>query len=239
MQIPTVQPTSHHLSECQEQGIVIGCGKWLCRQKPDWGFSSRVTFEINQIVKMINLPKPPLCVVLAVQVVLPQRWGLLWFPVRVRRGEYIWIIGGWFCLFFQECMCMQCLHLPTSDFGKYCYLYLIISFTMMLLVEIPSQLQCICGTEENAGSSVGCTLWWNGIFGRFQRFSGIGTMFWIRHHPSVSLFRTVNGPLDSFSAYAHVEAVHTWAQDTWGFGRWLEMTVFPPFFLEISPWVIF
>lgn len=82
MQIPTVQPTSHHLSECQEQRIDTGCGKQLCRQEPDWGFSSRVIFEINQIVRTINFPKLSGCLGL---VRLPQCWGLLWFPVPVRR----------------------------------------------------------------------------------------------------------------------------------------------------------
>lgn len=51
--------------------------------------------------------------------------------------------------------------------------------------------------------------------------------------------RTVTGPLDTISARTHVEAVCMWAQDTWGFGRLLEITVFPPFFLEISTWGIF
>lgn len=32
---------------------------------------------------------------------------------------------------------------------------------------------------------------------------------------------------------SHIEAVHMWAQGTWGFGRCLEMTVFPSFSLDI------
>lgn len=185
MQIPTVQPTSHHLSECQEQRIDTGCGKRLCRQEPDWGFSSRVTFEINQIVKMINFPKLPWCIGL---VVLPQWWGLLWFPVPVRRREYIWIIRGLFALFFENvCRVFIFLHKTLQS----SYLYLVFSFSTILLVEIPSQVLCTCGTEENAGSSIGCALWWNGVSGRLQGFCSVDAVFWIRHHPTVSFFNHI------------------------------------------------
>lgn len=71
------------------------------------------------------------------------------------------------------------------------YLYLVFSYGTILLVEIPSQILCICGTEEIAGSSIGCALWWNGISGRFQGFSSAGAMFWIRHHPTVSFFNYI------------------------------------------------
>lgn len=141
---------------------------------------------------MIKLPKPPLCLVLAVLVVLPQCWGLLWFPVRVEERsihlDYWRVIPH----------ILSGMHVHAMSSSSYIRLWEVllcvsyyISFTVMLLVEIPSQLLCICGTEENTGSGIGCTLWWNGIFARFQRFSSIGTMFWIRHHPSVSLFNDI------------------------------------------------
>jgi len=39
------------------------------------------------------------------------------------------------------------------------------------------------------------------VFGRFQRFSAVGTMFWIRCHPSVSLFNNIPQNCDQASGF--------------------------------------
>lgn len=65
--------------------------------------------------------------------------------------------GGLFSLFFHEDVCGVFIFLHKILCSH--YLYLVFFFSMVLLVEIPSQLFCICGTEENAGSSIDCALW--------------------------------------------------------------------------------
>lgn len=145
MQIPAVQPTSHHLSECQEQGIDTGCGKWLFRQKPDWGFSSRVTFEINQIVKMISLPKLSLHFVLAVPLVLPQCWSLLWFLVCKRRGNMFRLLES--CSAVCSGVHVRAVFSFHIRLWEVFICVLLWVLSVVLLAKVLSQLLCISEVE--------------------------------------------------------------------------------------------